>query len=441
MTIHSCQLTNSIWYLNLECGHDRNAPFNGHIDSAEPYDTQQIEHLVIGFMLYEPQVGWDYTKWTKQTLEYLHTSQMFPKLTHVYLLHEGTRVNINELPDHYMVFGHNPRYFLLRSEGTKERSYGLDNSTARSSWLTTLRNEDHKALWLIGDISGRPHKLPLLYKFLKENTLDRLDYSLTNSLNNYENPFKDDDTQDYQPILDSIDEDLTLDDLIKIYNQLKKTLPGDRFTEVTEKGLVNSFDLANYLFPDEWNDASLIVMPETWFDNPNPPHWQYYSEEVNEEMEVRPFWEHNSYATTEKTWKPIATKKPFMGISKNDLQERTLQGLGFRTFVKYTSEPDLIVDRGFGEVGVERKEYIDVAHTRIISFLDHMIDYKQDIMEDIEYNYKHWKYVLDQEWQLLYRSCPPLKHVPKHKVLRMFITPDDLNIHINSDDSFSGKII
>ena len=168
MTIQSCQLTDSIWCLNVECGHDRNIPFNGHIDSNQPYNTQNIEYLIIGFMLYEPQVGWDYTTFTKQTLEYLHTSQMFPNLKHVYLLHEGTRVNINELPDYYMVFGHNPRYFLLRSEGTEERSYGLDKT---KDWIKSLQKKDRKALWLIGDISGRPHKLPLLYKFLKENTL------------------------------------------------------------------------------------------------------------------------------------------------------------------------------------------------------------------------------------------------------------------------------
>jgi hypothetical protein len=337
-----------------------------------------------------------------------------------------------------MVFGHNTRYFLLRSEGTEERSYGLDNS---NSWIDTCQNEDRKALWLIGDISGRPHKLPLLYKFLKENTLEHLDYSLTNTLNNYENPFKDLDAQDYQPILNAIDENLTLDDLIKIYNQLKRTLPGDRFTEVTKKGLVNSFDLANYLFPDEWNDASLIVMPETWFDNPNPPHWQYYPEEINEEMEVRPFWEHNIYATTEKTWKPIVTKKPFIGISKDDLQEKTLEGLGFRTFRRYTSEPDLIVDRVYGEPTLKTKTYIDIAHKRIISFLGNMVNYRQGIMEDIEYNYKHWKYVLDQEWQLLYRFCPPLKHVPKQKILRIFITPYDSDIYTNTIDKYSGKIV
>ena len=429
MTIQSCQLTDSIWCLNVECGHDRNIPFNGHIDSNQPYNTQNIEYLIIGFMLYEPQCGWDYTTFTKQTLEYLHTSQMFPNLKHVYLLHEGTRVNINELPDYYMVFGHNPRYFLLRSEGTEERSYGLDNN---NSWLNTLHNKDPKALWLIGDISGRPHKLPLLYKFLKENTLEHLDYSLTNTLNNYENPFKDNDTQDYQPILDAIDEDLDLNDLVKIYNQLKKTLPGDRFTEVNKTGIVNSFDVANYLFPDEWNDASLIVMPETWFDNPNPPHWSYEHEKVNEEMEVRPFWEHDIYSTTEKTWKPIATKKPFIGISKKDLQEKTLEGLGFKTFRQYTTQPNLI-----GHMDNE----VDIAHERIISFLDNMENYSSGIVYDIEYNYKHWKYVLDQEWQLLYRSCPPLKHVSKHKFLRMFVCPYEHNIHIDDSCDFSGQIV
>ena len=427
MTIQSCQLSESIWCINVECGHDRNIPFDGRIDSAQPYDTQNIEHLIIGFMLYEPQVGWDYTTFTKQTLEYLHTSQMFPNLKHVYLLHEGTRVNINELPDHYMVFGHNPRYFLLRSEGTEERSYGLDTT---KDWSQTVDKTDIKALWLIGDITGRPHKLPLLYKFFKEGTIDQLDYSLTNSLNNYDDVFYNSASQDYQPILNAIDEDLSFEDLRKLYSQLERTLPGDSFSEVNKMGILHSFDVANYLFPDEWNDASLIVMPETWFDNPNPAHWECQFDEINEEMEVRTFWEPDIYSTTEKTWKPIATKKPFIGISKFDLQEKTLEGLGFKTFRKYTNVPDLITD-----------DYINVAHERITSFLKCAKSYRSGIIEDIEYNYKHWQYVLDQEWQLLYRSCPPLKHVSKHKFLRMFTTPWDCNIHINDDSAYSGKII
>jgi len=436
MTIHSCQFTDTIWSINVECGHDRNVPFDGHIDSVEPYDTQNIEHLIISFMLYEPQVGYDYTKFTKQTLEYLHTTQMFPNLTHVYLFHEGTRVNINELPDHYMVFGHNPRYFLLRSEGTEERSYGLDTT---KDWSQSLDNKELKALWLIGDISGRPHKLPLLYKFFKENTLDRLDYSLTNTLNAY-SAFKDSISQDYQPILNVMDEDLSFEDLKNIYSQLERTLPGDSFCEVNKAGLVNSFDVANYLFPDEWNDASLIVMPETWFDNPNPAHWDYEFDDINEEMELRPFWEHDIYSTTEKTWKPIATKKPFIGISKYDLQEKTLEGLGFKTFRKYTSVPNLLTGISTLEHTSEQ-EYIDIAHERIISFLHNAKSYSQGIIEDIEYNYRHWQYVLDQEWQLLYRSCPPLKHVSKHKILRLWVIPPINTIHLDEDEIYSEKIV
>jgi hypothetical protein len=431
MTISSCQFTDTIWSINVECGHDRNVPFNGNVNSIGRYKTQNIEHLIISFMLYEPQVGWDYTTFTKQTLEYLHTSQMFPNLKHVYLLHEGTRVNINELPDHYMVFGHNPRYFLLRSEGTEERSHGLDTTR---DWSKSLDKEDQKALWLIGDITGRVHKLPLLYQFFKENTLDRLDYSLTNSLNPY-GAFKDSISQDYQPILNGIDEDLNLEDLKKIYSQLERTLPGDSFSEVIKSGKVNSFDVANYLFPDEWNNASLIVMPETWFDNPNPAHWSDDFKGITEDMEVRPFWEHDIYSTTEKTWKPIATKKPFMGISKFDLQEKTLEGLGFKKFRKYTSEPDLI------NKDISISEYISIAHKRITSFLDHAKSYRQGIIEDIEFNYRHWQYVLDQEWQLLYRSCPPLKHVPKHKILRLWVMPCDPNIHLSPDENYSGKIV
>ena len=84
---------------------------------------------------------------------------------------------------------------------------------------------------------------------------------------------------------------------------------------------------------------------------------------------------------------------------------------------------------------------VDIAHERIISFLDDMENYQCGIIEDIEYNYKHWKYVLDQEWQLLYRSCPPLKHVSKHKFLRMFVCPYEDNIHIDDSCGFSGQIV
>ena len=420
--VHSNQFTETIWCINVECSANPNniPPYQGHINSLESYDTQNIEHLIIGFMLYEPQIAHDFTEWTKQTLEYLHETQLFPNLKNVYLLHEYTKVSVSELPNHYMVFGHNTRYFLLRSEGTKKRSVGLNRF---KSWRGNA--VDPKALWLIGDVSNRPHKFPLLYKFADSKNLDQLDYSLTSKLNYSAqgSDFNKEDPQTYEHVVDIMNEvfnlNLDFNSLTTLYNKFQRTLPGDTFGEMVDNQ-VHSFDIANYCFPTEWNDASLIIMPETWFDNPGG--------------EMRPFWEHNSYPTTEKTWKPIITKKPFMGISRFDLQEKTLEGLGYKTFRKYTSEPNLINE------DISISEYISIAHKRITSFLDQMEDYQDGIRQDIEYNYKHHQTVLKEEWDLLYRSCPPLKHVDKHKVLRLFTVPTHNYIHTLPDEFFNGRI-
>ncbi len=69
-----------------------------------------------------------------------------------------------------------------------------------------------------------------------------------------------------------------------------------------------------------------------------------------------------------------------------------------------------------------------------------MEDYQDGIRQDIEYNYKHHQTVLKEEWDLLYRSCPPLKHVDKHKVLRLFTVPTHNYIHTLPDEFFNGRI-
>ena len=89
---------------------------------------------------------------------------------------------------------------------------------------------------------------------------------------------------------------------------------------------------------------------------------------------------------------------------------------------------------------VSISEYISIAHKRITSFLDQMEDYQDGIRQDIEYNYKHHQTVLKEEWDLLYRSCPPLKHVDKHKVLRLFTVPTHNYIHTLPDEFFNGRI-
>ena len=97
--VHSNQFTETIWCINIECSANPNnlLPYQGHVNSLASYNTQNIEHLIIGFMLYEPQIAHDFTEWTKQTLEYLHETQMFPNLKNVYLLHEYTKVSVSDL--------------------------------------------------------------------------------------------------------------------------------------------------------------------------------------------------------------------------------------------------------------------------------------------------------------------------------------------------------
>jgi len=435
----SRQFDDTIWSLNIECGTNPTniAPFDGHVDSIVPYNTENIEHLIISFMLYEPQGADNYTLWTRDTLDYLNESQMFPKLKYVYLLHESSRVNIQDLPDYYMNFSHNVRYFLLRSEGTEEKSVGLDHS---KTWMSSNWNdpstEDKKVVWLVGDITNRHHKLPLLYKFLRTDTLDKLNYSLSNNLN-HDFPFHKENTQEYLGLITTMKEvfdlDLDYESLCHLYKLLESKLPGDRFSEMIE-AQIHSFDIANYVFPSEWNDACLIVMPETWYEHPGTSHKGI---EVGADINlssVRNFWEHNIYPTTEKTWKPIVTKRPFIGISRDDLQEKTLESLGFETFRKYTSHSQLID-------GLNLKDTIDVAHERIMSFCHHSESYEDGINEDIKYNHNHWKNILRHEWDLLYGSCPPLKHVNKNKLLRLFTVSSDNVIHLHPDYVWDNKSI
>jgi hypothetical protein len=99
---------------------------------------------------------------------------------------------------------------------------------------------------------------------------------------------------------------------------------------------------------------------------------------------------------------------------------------------KYTTRPELLDNEH------DMKVYIDVAHERIMSFLSHCESYKEGIQEDIEYNYQHHQRVIKDEWELLYKSCPPLKHVDKTKFLRLFTVPACSTINLDTlPDLFS----
>lgn len=431
MAVDSVQFTNDIWFIGVQCGNTPNniQPFCGQITGGPKNNTQEIKHLIFGFMLYEPQVGYNYTEWMRDTINYLHDSKFFPKLETIHVFYVGARIDFDELPDHYPVYGRYMEYFLLRSDPDVMERYniGLDPN---AKWIDSL--SDRKALWLIGDISARPHKFPLLYKFYIENDLDRLNYSLTTVLQTEEgyDPLTFGDSPGNYWLERIFKEvfnlELSFTELADLYHKLKREMPDDMFGELALKG-INQFDLATYCFPKDWNKATLIVMPETWFKHPLEPERFQGAGGISR----RQYWENNSYPTTEKTWKAIATKKPFIGISYSDLQEKSLERLGYKTFRKYTNHPKMIDADDHLSVA----EHINIAHTRITTFLDNSSSYAPGIEKDIEYNYEHHKYVIKEHWNELYQCCPVLKHVDKVKFLRLFSIPAPWQQPLNSPQS------
>jgi hypothetical protein len=405
-----------IWALVTDCskrGEDLEY-FRGHIDT--PIDKSKlhgIEYLIIGFALYEPQVSGDHTAWLEDCLRYCKESNMFPNLKAVYVLYESAYVNFSKLSDYYPVHGARVRYFLLRSDGTEEKSIGIDYS---QQWID---NRNKKALWMIGDITNRPHKFPLLYKFFIENNLECLDYSLTYVLNIYQpDQFNEENFVKLLEYMNGIYRlDLDLSTMKDLYFSLARTFEGDQFSEMALKR-INSFDLANYVFPPAYNEAAVVINPETW--------WRHPREGVYPE-------DSQIFPVTEKTWKPIAVKKPFIGISVNDTFDRTLESLGFRTFRKYTKHPELM-SLGQGYQINEIEQYITVAYERVVSFLESCDENRQEIWKDIEHNHAQLKLVLEREWDLLFQSCPPLKHISREKILRLFVVAYFANINMNTQN-------
>lgn len=407
----SIWFTDNIWTLLPECSvsGDDLTPFCGEIDSQDfpKSKLDQIEYLIIGIALYEPQLRGDYTSWVENSLKYCKESNIFPNLKSVYVLYESARIDFSKLSDYYPIHGGRTRYFLLRSDGTEEKAIGLESNR----WID---HNNKKALFMLGDITNRLHKFPLLYKFHTENKLDYLDYSLNYVLNEnvheVADQFQPDNYNIVIEILNRIfDLDLTIDSMRELYYKFAKSLPGDQFGEMARKYIL-AFDLANYVFPPSWSNASLIINPETWWRHPVAEENRYPEDAM-------------IFPVTEKTWKPIATKKPFIGISVNDVFDRTLESLGFRTFRKYTKHPDLIdMPIGYADP-ILLEKYLTITYERVTSFVDDSEANKHDIWEDIEYNHRHWKLVLEREWDLLYQHCPPLKQISREKILRSFVVP------------------
>ena len=430
--VNSIRWTNDIWYIGIQCNCDpSNIPayrveshYNGY-EELTSEDLQEIKHVTISFALYETSFYWDFTKWVTETLEYFQNSNIFPNLKTFYILYDQAYVNFSVLPDHYDVYGHQIKWLLLRTDEYERKTINVDYDR---QWLNqvTQRTKDNysKAFWLVGDIKNRVHKFPLLYKFYINNQLHLLDYSLTTALFEPKTGEPCPDRYKVDPLLLLImqhmyDQNLNEEKLLEIYHSLERELPGDDGLQLAREGTCD-IDVATYYFPPQWNDADLIIMPDTFYSTPTPGSVMY----TEHGQTGKHYWEHNDYhPMTEKPWKPIATKKPFINISYRDSVAKTLENFGYRTFLKYTDYPEFITgpeNLYLSDVMGIAKHHVDITHKRICSFLKNINDNRDKIQEDIEFNYEHHKNVINQEWNLLYQHCPPLKKIHKAKLLSSF---------------------
>jgi len=171
-------------------------------------------------------------------------------------------------------------------------------------------------------------------------------------------------------------------------------------------------------------------MPDTFFANPTPG--SSYGDDKGQTG--KHYWEHGDYhPMTEKPWKPIATKKPFINISYRDSIAQTLEKFGYRTFLKYTDYPEYLTGPENWQLSDHwsvARRHVDITRKRICSFLENLHENCQSIQEDIDWNYYHHKNVVAQEWALLYQHCPPLKKVDKLQILRCFaLTVPNPHLH------------
>jgi hypothetical protein len=406
--VASIPLTRNTWYISVPAGSDY-CFFNGYIhkyikDKVSEYNTlENIENLVIGAHLYEPSAKGDITEWIQKSLDYCSETKFLPNLKNVYVLYDSMVFNIDKINTKFNINKVRFSYFLLRSTLTKER---VPNFIVKP-WAPNTK----RALFLPGDVL-RINRFPVIYEFYINQNLDKLEYSFDynyiSRFNDFEHYTKD---PHFQQFKNFVYDAYSLDEAAfkKRCKFLQRKLVDDDFAKTVQTGVFNHFDVSAYCFPKEWNTASLIVTMETQFQRIP------YEQMVNNETDF----------FSEKMWKPILTKKPFILSSDKDFQYDILESLGFKTFLEYTSYPDKIT-RSFALTS-DKSYYPKIAYKRIISFLENMRRYEKEISNDVEYNYNLWLTMGNKVWEKVYQECPVLKELSKIDLSNVFILGGENN--------------
>jgi hypothetical protein len=215
------------------------------------------------------------------------------------------------------------------------------------------------------------------------------------------------------------DADLDLQSFEKLYNNLKYSFEDD--SEFIDRfGKVHNFTglsiFTHYYPKNVWNDSTCNVVTETAFSETRHYIGVMYDNGKD------PFF------FSEKIWKPILAGKPFVIISENDSAYKELEKMGFRTFLKYTDHPNITISENpkYSELTKKQihsdflKKHIQICYDRTLSFLYNAERYKDEILNDIEFNITKWKEVSNNAWEEVYSKCPPCRTMTQDTFCEMF---------------------
>jgi hypothetical protein len=193
-------------------------------------------------------------------------------------------------------------------------------------------------------LTGKPHKIQrirLLWMYAQANLLDRAVWSL----------FLDENTatkcQMFLPELDQSQ--------LQAFLEEHEFTPDNIETDTFEAQPITS----SWWQKNIYEQSSLNVISATEFDN-------------------------NTFdmVLCEKIWKPIVNCQPFIIAGQQNTLPR-LNELGFRTFEQYMPHPDYSL-----ESNTQKKLEKIVKNT--VGFLDNIHLYREQINQDVEYNYTHF---------------------------------------------------
>lgn len=389
--IHSFPLAEDTWCISTDCTLDPTTleEFTGQLDRNSLdilHDPSSIKNLIISMALYELQTDGDFTNWIQRTINFAET--YYVNLENIFVLHETVEFDKTRLTTKCDLTVINIPYFLLRSALTPLN-------------FRPWSSENNKAIFLVGDIRNRPHRFPLFYEFFTNGKLDLLEYSLI--------PLYSEEDHHYSWLVDWLNRkhnlSLTVSAFKELYTGFRKTLSGDEFLNTSMQGI----DPSMLIYPPQWDDAALILMTESYFAVNN--HGSYKVKE-------------NLYFT-EKMWKPLLSRKPFVTVSNDDIIYSSLEKLGFKTFLEYINVPLSLPHNDSDDISY----YANLTYRRVSAFLENKNRFADQILQDVDHNFRLWQYLSEKTWTDLLAQCPPLSKLTRKEVISAFTLCPDINLY------------